>query len=265
MANFKRSEIHTIEEAMGFPNGIGYVLDFSDRTMDEFFEDEFGIEIYVEENQANGSSKRNVLTTFLTNTDDGTALKVLSELWDRREGLLESASNSSQAQVQAARAKTNSFKKILDRLRSNPSQIDTEGIETFEKNRTLDELVSDIERTLAANKPEVALDHLHTYCMKKTAHLLKVRGIVCEDEEPLHSRFGKYRKALETEKELSDFSIRALKTFISLLESFNDLRNHKSLAHDNEILEPQEARFIISSVCSMLVFLRALETNRYGE
>lgn len=263
MAKFKRSEIRTIEEAMGFPNGFGYVLDFSDKTMEEFFEDEFGIGIYAEENLTSGSSKRNVLTTFLTNTDDGTAHKVLSELWDRREGLLEAISNSGQAQ--AAREKTSAFKKIIDRLRSNPSQIDTEGIEAFEKNRTLDELISDIERTLAADKPEVALDHLHTYCMKKTAHLLKVRGIACDDEEPLHSRFGKYRKALEIEKNLSDFSIRALKTFISLLESFNDLRNHKSLAHDNEILEPQEARFIVSSVCSMLVYLRALETKKYGE
>jgi len=29
---------------MAYPNGFGYVLDFSDRTMEEFFEDEFGIE-----------------------------------------------------------------------------------------------------------------------------------------------------------------------------------------------------------------------------
>ncbi len=46
MVNFKRSQIRAIEEAMAFPTGFGYVLDFSDRTMSEFFEDEFCVEIY---------------------------------------------------------------------------------------------------------------------------------------------------------------------------------------------------------------------------
>jgi hypothetical protein len=65
MVDFKRSQIRAIEEAMAYPHGFGYVLDFSDRTMEEFFEDEFGIEIYAEENLVNGTSKQNCLTTFL--------------------------------------------------------------------------------------------------------------------------------------------------------------------------------------------------------
>ena len=48
MADIKKSEIRTIEQAMSFPKGLGYVLDFSDRTMSEFFEEEFGVEIYDE-------------------------------------------------------------------------------------------------------------------------------------------------------------------------------------------------------------------------
>ena len=50
-----------------------------------------------------------------------------------------------------------------------------------------------------------------------------------------------------------------------LLDSFNDLRNNRSLAHDNELLEPVEARFIFSSISAMLVMLRAIESRRYGE
>ena len=34
MVDLKRSQIRTIEEAMAYPNGFGYVLDFSDRTME---------------------------------------------------------------------------------------------------------------------------------------------------------------------------------------------------------------------------------------
>jgi hypothetical protein len=44
MVQLKRSQVRTIEEAMAYPKGFGYVLDFSDRTISEFFEDEFGID-----------------------------------------------------------------------------------------------------------------------------------------------------------------------------------------------------------------------------
>lgn len=115
------------------------------------------------------------------------------------------------------------------------------------------------------NKPEVALDHLHTYCVKKVTHLLKSRGLECAPDEPLHSRFGKYRKQLVNEQGLHEFTDRALKSSISLLDSFSDLRNNHSLAHDNEILGPVEARFIFSNINSILILIRALEANRYGD
>jgi hypothetical protein len=263
MADLKRNQIRAVEEAMAYPRGFGYVLDFSDRTMEEFFADEFGIEIYAEEYQVNGSSKRNCLTTFLESTDTYNALRVLRALWDRREGLLENAYDS--PQVIDAKQKTSQFRKVIDDLETAPDAVSTEGVDTFTRDRTLEELVADIERTVAADKPEVAIDHLHTYCVKKFTHLLSVRGIECTNDEPLHSRFGKYRKCLEQERELHEFTIRALKSFISLFDSFNDLRNNRSLAHDNVLLEPVEARLIVNTINSMLVFLRALESSRYGE
>lgn len=155
---------------MAYPRGYGYVLDFSDRTFPEFFEDEFGVEIFSPENKANGNSKRNCLTTFLGRADQHTALRVLRALWDRREGLLESAPTSEE--VTAARAKSKAFQQAIEALQAEPAPLTTAGVEPFTRDRTLEELVADIERTLAANKPEVAIDHLHTYCMKKFAHLL---------------------------------------------------------------------------------------------
>lgn len=231
--------------------------------MQEFFEDEFGIDIYANENLVNGLSKRNCLTTFLSNTDEYTALQVLRALWERREGLLESLPSSDESRT--AKAKSKALQEIITTLQTGPVAVPSAGVDAFTRDRTLEELVSDIERTLAANKPEVAIDHLHTYCMKKFAHLLKLRGHVCDKDEPLHSRFGRYRKCLEAEQDLSMFTSQALKAFISLLEKFNDLRNNHSLAHDNKLLAPSEARFIFSSVSAILVMLRALEAAHYGE
>ena len=107
------------------------------------------------------------------------------------------------------------------------------------------------------------MDHLHTYCMKKFAHLLAVRDIDCDDNEALHARFGKYRKAIAEERDLNPFTDRALKSSISLFESFNDIRNNHSLAHDNEILEPNEARYVFEQIRAMLIFIRAVEAGRY--
>jgi hypothetical protein len=263
MANFSRQQIAALEEAMAYPRGFGYVLDFSDRTMQEFFDDEFGIDIYAQENLANGTSKRNCLTTFLRGTDEYTALKVLRALWERREGLLESLPDSDESR--AAKAKSKALQDIISGLHASPETIKADGVEAFAHDRTLEELVADIERTIAANKPEVAIDHLHTYCMKKFAHLLEVRGQTCGKDEPLHSRFGRYRKCLEAEQSLSQFTSQALKAFISLLDQASDLRNNHSLAHDNSLLKPFEARFIFSSVSAILVMPRALESARYGE
>lgn len=262
MTELNRTQIRTIEEAMAFPRGFGYVLDFSDRTMSEFFEYEFGIDIYAEQYSVNGSSKRNYFTTFLTQSDTNTALRVLRALWERREGLM--AASMDNASTKKARAVTDRFRKIIETMEIERDRVPSEGVDNFSADRTLEELVADIDRTLEAKKPEVAIDHLHTYCVKKVTHLLTVREISCSDDEPLHSRFGKYRNALLSERDLHEFTDRSLKSSISLFESFNDLRNNRSLAHDNEILNPAEARFVFSVVNAILVLMRTLESDRYG-
>ncbi len=261
MADLKRSDIKAIESAMAFPRGFGYVLDFSDRTFDEYFQDEFGIEIYAEKFSTLGSSKRNRLLSYLHQADNSSALRLLRSLWDLREGLL--SEHEGALDLEGAVKDGEAFRKVIERLQGEPDSILTDGIKKFAPDRTLEELVADIERSLAANKPEVAIDHLHTYCMKRFSHLLRIRGIECGDDEPLHSRFGKYRKQLMSERQLHEFTDRALKSSISILESFNDLRNNHSLAHDNKILETFEARFIFSSINAMLVMVRTLEAGRY--
>lgn len=262
MVELKRSEITTIEETVAFPRGFGYVLDFSDRTIAEYFEDEFRIDI-DDETVAGGGSKRTRLTTFLQRTDAFTAAKVLRALWDRREGLVMRHGAQLDANEEAARQRA--YLKIIERIETGADAPSPDALDRYERDRTLEELIADIERALQANKPETALDHLHTYCMKKFSHLLKIRGIDCTEDEALHARFGKYRKALAQEMNLTEFTDRALKMTISLMDAFNDIRNNHSLAHDNKILEPAEARFVFENVSAVLRFLRSVEAGRYEE
>lgn len=260
MVQLKRSHIRTIEETVAFPQGFGYVLDFSDRTIAEFFEDEFGIDFEDKKYYANGTSKRNRLITFIKLEDAYTVAKVLRAIWERWEVLMFTGGVVDKNVVEATKR---DFLNIIADVESCSEIPKTDGLDRYERNRTLDELIRDIERDLQANKPEAAMDHLHTYCMKKFVHLLQVRGIACEKDEALHARFGKYRKELLKERNLSEFTDRALKSAISLFESYNDIRNNNSFAHDNPILEPAEARYVFDTISSILVFLRTVEAGRY--
>lgn len=261
MVQLKRSEIRAVAEAVAYPKGLGYVLDFSDRTIAEFFEDEFGIDFDDQKYEANGTSKRHRLITFIEIEDTYTVARVLRALLDRREGLIRRSGDL---------ADEIENKEINGRLLTIIADIEgrseiprTDALDRYARDRTLDELIKDIERDLQANKPEAVMDHLHTYCMKKFTHLLRTRGITCQENEALHARFGKYRKELLKERDLNPFTDQALKSAISLFEKFNDIRNHHSFAHDNPILEPAEARYVFDSISAILVFLRAVEAGRY--
>jgi hypothetical protein len=55
---------------------------------------------------------------------------------------------------------------------------------------------------------------------------------------------------------------RILKSSISILESFNDVRNYQSFAHDNPILNYHESVLIFNNVSSAIKFIEAIEKER---
>jgi hypothetical protein len=54
---------------------------------------------------------------------------------------------------------------------------------------------------------------------------------------------------------------RIIKSSISVLEAFNDVRNNKSLAHDNPILNYEESLLIFNHVASSIRFIKSLESR----
>lgn len=139
-----------------------------------------------------------------------------------------------------------------------------DALDKFKADETLEELIAAIHRDIRAEKHAASLDRLHTYCMKKFAHLLDKRGIACDRHDPLHSRVGKYTKALEQDYALHEVSKRIIKSSISVFEQFNDVRNNVSFAHDNPLLDKAEARFIFDSIISILRFIQTIEEDDFG-
>jgi Abortive infection C-terminus len=54
-------------------------------------------------------------------------------------------------------------------------------------------------------------------------------------------------------------TLRILKSSISVLDAFNDVRNNQSLAHDNDVLNYEEALLIFDHVADSIRFLKSLE------
>jgi Restriction endonuclease len=63
----------------------GYVLDFSDRTIAQFFAEELNIDFDDPTYRRNGTSKARRLRCFLQTVDKSTAVRTLKALWEYRE------------------------------------------------------------------------------------------------------------------------------------------------------------------------------------
>ncbi len=100
--------------------------------------------------------------------------------------------------------------------------------------------------------------------MKKFAHLLGERAIASDRNDPLQSRVGKHVKAIEQECELREITRRIIKSAISVFEQFNDIRNNVSFAHDNDLIDQAEARFIFDAISAFPRFVKSIETSRFG-
>ena len=255
-----RQERNAIETVLGMESG--YVLDFSDRTFDDFFFETVNIDPSAQSQLFNGrgTSKAKRLRSFIESASPSLVAKVLRELWEYREacGL---AGHETNEKTQAL------FFSAISRIEGRADQIDTTAIEAFEPNETLEELVASIRRDLDAKKPHAAIDRLHTYCMKRFAALIRKHGGPdCGKDDPLHSRVGKYVKILQQEHNLTPVSDRIVKTHIAVFQEMNPIRNDQSFAHDNEsLVTMEEARFIFDSVTAFLRFSKAIDGRLFED
>jgi len=98
--------------------------------------------------------------------------------------------------------------------------------------------------------------------VKYVRKLCEKHDIKVDKKKTIHSLFGEYVKEIKTKNLIkSEMTERILKTTISLLDSFNDIRNNRSFAHDNPLLDYNESLLIFNNVSSTIKFIDALEND----
>ena len=132
---------------------------------------------------------------------------------------------------------------------------------------TLQTLIKDISLALNRNEPTLVLDRLHTYSTKLLRQICDQNGISTTNNKgeylPLHSIAGALKKHYESTGILqSEFSALAIKSSISLFDAYNKIRNDQSYAHDNNILNTNEASFVVRIMADLISFIDTLESQR---
>ena len=85
MSDIRTLDLRIVEST--FDMGSGYVLDFSDRTMSIFFEEELNLDIDSDIYRDDGNSKAKRLRCFLRKVDNATAAKTLRALLSYKDAV----------------------------------------------------------------------------------------------------------------------------------------------------------------------------------
>ncbi|GAA5167513.1 abortive infection family protein [Viridibacterium curvum] len=252
MSDLTSSEKRKLERLFGM--GSGYVLDFSNRTFAEFIEESVRRDIYDARYEHGSGSKANRLRGFWSLESNPIVGKLIGDLIEYGKDLNAFKNDGSLP---------DECLKIVARLRQANPVADIDALSATVDERDFETVANHIRDIIEKNEPEAGLDRLHTFIIKFVRTLCAEHGITVARDKPLHSRFGEYVKRLRDSGQLeSEMTARILKSAISVLEAFNDVRNNQSLAHDNPILNYDESLLIFNHVASSVRFIQTLEDRR---
>lgn len=237
----------------------GYVLDFSNRTFHDFIYDSTKFNIEEERFYVEGESKARRLRTFWkleSNYNVGLLIEKLLEYW------LDQVNMGNRRTDDLSERRHKECTKISERLKADTIVTEIEVIKEVGDDKDFDLLAKSIRESINNNEPQVALDRLHTYVTKFIRQLCKNHNIEIKKDESLNAIFGKYVKFIvANEKIESQMTERILRYSIQVIESFNDIRNNKSFAHDNPILNYSESLLIFNNVTNSIKFIESIETK----
>lgn len=254
MANLSYSEKKRLEVFLDM--GGGYVLDFSNNKLQNFVHDAIGVDIYNAKYDNGGSaSKANRIRGVWDKETDcqvGLLIEAFIKYWTEFIG----GDSISDEQYKSLK----SCEEIAHKLKSESLGAQIQVIQATSDDINFHKLAKQVREAIERNEPETALDRLHTYTVKFVRELCDKHRIAYDKDKPLHSFFGEYVKHLSKSGLIkSVMTERILKTAISNLEAFNDVRNNQSFAHDNSILNYHESLLIFKNISSIVEFINSIE------
>lgn len=237
-------------------------MDFSDTTFQQFVHDAVEKDISDEKYKVTGTSKANRLRTFWDLEPNNTVGNLLYEL-------VLFAKDKPRKKNELSDLSELQFKDLVDRcfrtastLKCESAVEDIDVIQAINADKDFNFIAKSIRESIEKNEPENALDRLHTYVMKLIRTLCEQHNIAFSKEESLNAVFGKYVRYIRNNQMIeSEMAEKILTYSISIIQSFNDIRNNRSFAHDNPVLNYDESILIFNNVTNMVRFINKIEDN----
>jgi hypothetical protein len=258
MAEIPYGEQKIIEQYLGMRDGN--VLDFSHATLRDFMHGYSGLDITADKYDGTGSaSKANKLRGFFRTELEHVIVKVLEGLREHRDTW---EKEDRFQRVEPNPQLREAFSKVIDRMNGNSDVQETHVLKAINDDADFNALARNIRESIDKKEPEAALDRLHTFSVKYFRELCAKYKIAVEKDEPLNAVYGKYIKAIRAkgmiESQMSEHIIRS--TF-QCIAAFNDVRNNKSYAHDNPVLNYEESVLIFNYMTATLRFIQSIEVK----
>ena len=237
MASLKRSEMRFLDEV--FDMRSGYVLDFSNRTFSEFFEDEFGIQIYQEKYQSRGGSKANLLRGFIDAEDGYMVGKVLRKLWDYRTQTIVAADPSRTLPADVEKR----FFTLVAQIEAEFSPPVLGSLSGAAGILNFDTVSRDLERALgsANDDPEDAVTAACSTIESVCRSILIELSLGLPEKKDIKGLFAAVRKPLGLSSDHADFDPliaddvrKILNGLATIVEGIGALRTHGGDAHGRE-------------------------------
>lgn len=256
MADLTFIERANIEKLLGMKSG--YVMDFSDRTFQEFVSEAVGLDILDEKYQYASNSKANRLRQFIkveSNYIIGKLLSAFCDYW------LSKVHNGSIDPLDDEESYKECVR-IAEKLKREGIVARVDAFNPISDDRDFNLLAKSIRESIENNEPESALDRLHLFTFRYIRELCELHNIPFSKSDSLNSVFGKYIKFLVNSKQIdSPMAEVILKYSINIMEAFNDIRNNRSFAHDNPILNYQESVLIFNNLSNTIKFIESIESK----
>lgn len=255
MSDLNKTEKLKLEKLFNMEGG--YVLDFSNRTFNDFIYETLKIDAHSDNYAEFGASKANRLRAIWIKENNHRIGKLTSEMltyWKDKKVI---SDNEITSQEQAL---FEDCIKTAHRLLENTIVEEIDVIREIGDDKDINLLAKSIRESIEKNEPESALDRLHTYVIKYIKQLCEKHKIQISKEESLNAIFGKYVKYIVASGKIeSQMTEKILKYSINVIEGFNDVRNNKSFAHDNPILNYAESILIFNNITNSLKFIESIE------
>ena len=258
MSSLTKKEIVLIADALEIRNGYVFdqlrrIVDFNKTNVKNIIWGACGIDIFVDQPYVELSQQK-CIEYIWEHENDSIAYHVLNDFLD-----FYFHHYPKHALSEEMKSQFNRCLEVLRRLQK--TQEITLPVSSIEQLKVLQKDISD---SFADGNPELCIDRLHTFATEYIRNVCERHNLpVCDDKGDnlsLHSIMGALSRFYRDNQKLdSDFSLTALRNSISLFSNYNDLRNSRSFAHPNAVLNKVEATYAVRIMSATLTLVAEVE------